>query len=83
MIKEVSIIFMFFLLIDNDVILMKICDVLIFGMILIFLNAFIKKIGEYYIRRQTQIEFDIIITKLEDELKKISGEQLRTDSSKN
>lgn len=86
MIKEVSIFLFLILVIDRlDIITIKIFDLFIFGVILLLvnliMNIFIKKIGEYYRRRKLNTDFELLIERLDNELKKISSKQLRTDSS--
>ena len=86
MIKEVSIFLFLILVIDRlDIITIKIFDLFIFGVILLLvnliMNVFIKKIGEYYRRRKLNTDFELLIERLDNELKKISSKQLRTDSS--
>ena len=86
MIKEVSIFLFLILVIDRlDIITIKIFNLFIFGVILLLvnliMNVFIKKIGEYYRRRKLNTDFELLIEILDNELKKISSKQLRTDSS--
>ena len=72
-------------LITLDIVTIKIFDLFIFGFI--FLLSYIifffviKKIGEYFRRRKAKKEFELLIKRLDNELKKISSDKLRTEKN--
>ena len=68
-----------------DIVTIKIFDLFIFGFI--FLLSYIifffviQKIGEYFRRRKAKKEFELLIKRLDNELKKISSDKLRTEKN--
>lgn len=72
-------------LITLDIVTIKIFDLFIFGFI--FLLSYIifffviQKISEYFRRRKAKKEFELLIKRLDNELKKISSDKLRTEKN--
>ena len=72
------------LLITLDIVTIKFFDLFIFGFIFLLTYIFfffvIQKIGEYF-RRKEKKEFELLIKRIDNELKKISSDKLHTEKN--